>query len=108
MKLYVFTLKKFVTNILALVCLVALISVNYNNSAQVFRTQSVKELPIYCVDTDKKVCALSFDAAWGADDTDKLIEILGKYDAKATFSILSLHFSTSSIIDELSSFVIYL
>lgn len=24
-----------------------------------------KELPIYCVDTDKKYVAISFDAAWG-------------------------------------------
>lgn len=28
---------------------------------------SKKELPIYCVDTDKKQVALSFDAAWGKD-----------------------------------------
>lgn len=25
-----------------------------------------RELPIYCVETDKKQVALSFDAAWGA------------------------------------------
>lgn len=25
-----------------------------------------RELPIYCVETDKKEVALSFDAAWGA------------------------------------------
>ena len=24
-----------------------------------------KPLPIYCVDTDQKTCAISFDAAWG-------------------------------------------
>lgn len=45
-----------------------------------------KLLPIYCVDTkgEKKV-ALTFDAAWGASDTDEIIEILGKYNVKATF-----------------------
>lgn len=88
MKLYVFTLKKLVAGIAAIVCLVALISLNYNSSVAVFRSQSIKELPIYCVDTSKKICALTFDAAWGAEDTDKLIEILGKYDAKATFFVV--------------------
>lgn len=49
---------------------------------------SDRKLPIYCVETDKKQIAISFDAAWGADDTDTLIEILGKYDVKATFFVV--------------------
>ncbi len=44
-----------------------------------------KELPIYCVDSDEKVVALSFDAAWGNEDTAKILEILEKNDVKATF-----------------------
>ncbi len=44
-----------------------------------------KNLPIYCVDTDEKKVAISFDAAWGADDTDELLTILRNNDAKATF-----------------------
>ena len=88
MKLYVFTAKKLVTNILGIIALVMLISLNYTNSQSVFNQSAAKELPIYCVDTDKKVCALTFDAAWGAEDTDKLIEILGQHDAKATFFIV--------------------
>ncbi len=88
MKLYVFTAKKLITNIVAVVCLVMLVALNYNNSVSVFRTESIKELPIYCVDTDEKVCALTFDAAWGAEDTDLLIEILKKYNAKATFFVV--------------------
>ena len=46
---------------------------------------SKKELPIYCVDTDKKQVALSFDAAWGNEDTARILEILKKYDVKVTF-----------------------
>ena len=42
-------------------------------------------LPIYCVDRDDNKISLSFDAAWGADDTDKLLEILNNNDVKATF-----------------------
>ena len=45
-----------------------------------------KKLPIYCVDTKgKKEVAISFDAAWGADDTDTLLDILDKNDVNATF-----------------------
>ena len=34
-----------------------------------------KELPIYCVQTDEKKVALSFDAAWGNDDTQRILDI---------------------------------
>lgn len=47
-----------------------------------------KDLPIYCVDrqnTDTKQVALSFDAAWGADDTIKILDTLDKYNVKVTF-----------------------
>ena len=45
-------------------------------------------LPIYCVETDKKQVAISFDAAWGNDDTDDLIRILKEYDVPATFFVV--------------------
>ncbi len=88
MRLYVFRLKKLVVNILGIAAVFALIAMNRTQSQTVFRTESVKKLPIYCVDTDKKVCALSFDAAWGAEDTDTLIDILKDYNAKATFFVV--------------------
>lgn len=44
-----------------------------------------RELPIYCVETDKKQVALSFDAAWGNDDTRRILDILKKHDVKVTF-----------------------
>ena len=42
-------------------------------------------LPIYRVDRDDKCISLTFDAAWSADDTDDIIRLLDKYNAKATF-----------------------
>jgi len=45
---------------------------------------SVRKLPIYSVDTKEKKIAITFDAAWSADDTDQLIEILENHNAKAT------------------------
>ncbi len=47
-----------------------------------------RKLPIYCVETEKKQVALSFDAAWGNDDTGQLIDTLAQYNAKATFFVV--------------------
>lgn len=44
-----------------------------------------RELPIYCVETQEKKIALSFDAAWGNEDTAKIMEILKKHDVHVTF-----------------------
>ena len=46
---------------------------------------SAKKLPIYCVDTEEKKVALSFDAAWGNEDTADILSILAKHNAKVTF-----------------------
>ena len=48
-------------------------------------TKCSKKLPIYCVKTDEKKIAITFDAAWSADDTDELIEIMEKFNAHCTF-----------------------
>ena len=44
-----------------------------------------KQLPIYCVKTDKKQIALTFDGAWGNEDTSTLLDILDRQDITATF-----------------------
>jgi len=47
-----------------------------------------RELPIYSVETDEKKIAISFDAAWGAEYTDEILEILKKRNIKATFFLV--------------------
>ena len=44
-----------------------------------------RQLPIYCVQTDKPQVALSFDAAWGNEDTAQIMDILAKHTVKVTF-----------------------
>lgn len=44
-----------------------------------------RELPIYCVETDEKKIALTFDAAWGNEDTKQIMGILNKHNVKVTF-----------------------
>lgn len=51
-------------------------------------SNSARKLPIYSVDTNEKKIAITFDAAWSAEDTDTLIEILKKHSAKATFFVV--------------------
>ncbi len=47
-----------------------------------------RTLPVYCVQRDGKFCSLTFDAAWGNEDTQTLIDILGRYNVKATFFVV--------------------
>ena len=47
-----------------------------------------RSLPIYGVQTGEKKIAVSFDAAWGNEETQTLIDILGKYNVKSTFFVV--------------------
>lgn len=49
---------------------------------------TTRKLPIYSVDTREKKIAITFDAAWTNQDTQQLIDILAKHNAKATFFIV--------------------
>lgn len=44
-----------------------------------------REIPIYSVNTEEKKIALSFDAAWGNEDTAEILAILAKHDVHVTF-----------------------
>lgn len=54
-------------------------------SASSFSFIQEKKLPIYCVKTDKKQIALTFDGAWGNEDTATLLDILARQNVHATF-----------------------
>ncbi len=66
----------FLSLLLAVICSVGVLA------------NSDRKIPIYCVECEEKKVALSFDAAWGNDDTETLINILAEYDAKATFFVV--------------------
>lgn len=72
--------------------LVVLTSIFISNNDIGEKIQSVfnteKELPIYYVDTDEKKIAISFDAAWGTDHTENILDILDEYDIKTTFFLV--------------------
>lgn len=69
------------------ICLTLAVAVAIIGSASAY-ANSNRLLPIYCVETDKKQIAISFDAAWGNDDTQTLIDTLKEYDVPATFFVV--------------------
>ncbi len=83
MKFLVLSKKQFISLCAAFMAVVTAVICSVGALAKTER-----KLPIYCVDTPDKKIALSFDAAWGNDDTGTLIEILARYNAKATFFVV--------------------
>lgn len=72
----------------ACVLAAAAIFLTVNYPAIVGVAATTRQLPIYCVQRDQNMVSLSFDAAWGNEDTQQLIDILGKYGVKATFFVV--------------------
>ena len=66
------------------VAVITVVSINIPKKTAVTAKNS-KELPIYCVDAKERKVALSFDAAWGNEDTGVILDILDKHDVKVTF-----------------------
>ena len=83
MKCFVVTKKQLMLGICLVVCAAVVVVGSFSAFANGDRL-----LPIYCVETDKKQVAISFDAAWGNDDTEQLINILKEYDVPATFFVV--------------------
>ena len=65
--------------------LLSVACVGVSKTVTVTNTVNGKELPIYSVETEEKKVALSFDAAWGNEDTQQILDILKEYDVHATF-----------------------
>lgn len=47
-----------------------------------------REIPIYCVDTNEKKVAITFDVSLGDEYIEKILNILDKYNVKATFFVV--------------------
>ena len=75
------------TGILALCLAVVLVGAVFFGEDTVPASALVqsRKLPIYCVQTEKPKVSLSFDAAWGNEDTADLLATLEKYNVKTTF-----------------------
>ena len=79
---------KYITLILILSVLIYSIH-DYNITSETISTDSLthKELPVYCVNTNRPVVALTFDSAWGTEDLNEILSILKNHNAPATFFV---------------------
>ena len=75
-------------SVCAMVLAIALMFWAVNSPAIVGVSAAKRVLPIYSVQRDDRVVSLSFDAAWGNEDTQMLIDILNKYNVHATFFVV--------------------
>ncbi len=72
------------------VCILLALRFSNMSSAQVFFGYNVRLVPVYRVETENKSVAISFDAGWGSEKTEDILQILEEYDVKATFFLVGL------------------
>ena len=82
--------KKTLVLTVMLLAAAALIGVSaiQTNAAAVYLGYTTRQLPVYNVDTEEAKVAISFDAAWGAEKTEGIIDTLKQHDARATFFLV--------------------
>ncbi len=73
---------------LGMILAVLLIFWSVSSPAIVGVSASQRSLPVYSVERGDKCVSLSFDAAWGNEDTQTLIDILSAHGVKATFFVV--------------------
>lgn len=74
-----------------LVVIMGLLTIQNNGVAYAsvfFNNQPSRLVPIYQVETKEEKVAISFDAAWGADKTQEIMQVLKQYNANATFFLV--------------------
>ena len=80
--------RKAVISAVSLVLFVGIVFWAVNSPAVVGASASDRQLPIDCVRREDKTVALAFDAAWGNEDAQALIDRLNKYKIHATFFVV--------------------
>ncbi|MBO5889733.1 MAG: polysaccharide deacetylase family protein [Clostridia bacterium] len=62
--------------------------VKNSNASAVYFNGTTRKVPIYSVDRSDNKISISFDCAYGADYTYKLLDILDEYEVKCTFFVV--------------------
>jgi len=76
------------TGLVSLAVVVVIIFCIVSSPLAISTAATNRKLPVYSVQRDDKAVSLTFDAAWGNEDTQQLIDILAKYNIKATFFVV--------------------
>ncbi|MBO4472984.1 MAG: polysaccharide deacetylase family protein [Clostridia bacterium] len=79
-------LRALIATVVFIACAVCL---SFADVSRTVFARSERKLPVYRVNVgEEKVVAISFDAAWGADKTRKIVETLQERNLKATFFLV--------------------
>ncbi len=88
MRFFILTKKRIITVLFCLLAGTLAVIIAFQGVAAITASASKRLIPIYCVKTNDKKIAISFDAAWGNEETQTLIDILNKYHVKTTFFVV--------------------
>ena len=89
MKIFSLTKKEILTAMGAFLIAATAISIGGATVSKAVTTANEpRDIPVYSVETDEKKVAISFDAAWGNEQTSELLDILDRYEVKATFFLV--------------------
>lgn len=99
MKIYVFRRNALIFYSLMGILFITLLLANSNDAVSVSSLMTGRVLPIYSVERDGKTVSITFDAAWEDTDVADIINILKKYNVRATF------FVTGDFVDRCSASV---
>ena len=87
MKLFILKKKSVVViSVLTVVLIVLSLVLGFSHASA---TAKPRKTPIYCVKTEEKKVAISFDACWGADKTLEILSMLTHYDVVANYFCVS-------------------
>ncbi len=91
MKFFVFTKQRLCIIMGAvMVCLLGVGIFGSSYAKVVNVSTSERKIPIYCVEKQEKKVSISFDAAWGNEQTETLLNILDNKKVKATFFLVGM------------------
>ncbi len=83
---YVLKIKGVIVCFCAAVIITALsLSAYYSGAYAVYFGSATRKIPIYSVETEQKVVALTFDCAWGTEHTDEILQTLAAENVTATW-----------------------
>ena len=81
---------KSIRNVLLVLIVAIMLAISFGgtSSAKVFFGYNVRLVPVYSVETNEKQVAISFDAAWGAEKTEGIMNALKEYNCTGTFFLV--------------------
>lgn len=88
MKVFLIKKRTLLFFVIALLVFILSFSTFGSSVATIYFASVTDDKPIYSVETDDNVVALTFDAAWGSDKTLDILNLCVEYNVKATFFLV--------------------